>query len=200
MASMSLVRRLLALPAVLAFAVTDRQDLILADLKRWAEIEERPFQMPGLLIDLIVERGEFRTLMYHRLSRGNRLGKLLGRLCFILLPQKTTLYLALDEIGPGLFIQHGFSTGVDAEYIGANVWINQQVTIGYTPNKDGKLAAPRIEDGATIYAGAKVLGGVRIGRNAIVGANAVVLKDVPDNAIAVGVPAVVRERKTSADS
>jgi serine O-acetyltransferase len=104
------------------------------------------------------------------------------------------LYLSAHEIGPGLYIQHGFSTGVDAEYIGANVWINQQVTIGYAVDKDGVAKVPRIEDGATIYAGAKVLGNVRVGRNAVVGANAVVLKDVPDNALAVGVPARIIER------
>lgn len=50
-------------------------------------------------------------------------------------------------------IQHGFATGVDAEYIGAGVWINQQVTIGSAVDREGKVRVPRIEDGATIYAG-----------------------------------------------
>ncbi|HWN72768.1 MAG TPA: hypothetical protein VNN15_03055 [Solirubrobacterales bacterium] len=191
---MSLVRKILALPALLAFQLTNRKELILADVRRWAEVEHRPYRMPGTMLDLIVSRSEFRTLMYHRLKRGNAVGKILGRLTFVLLPQRTLLFLALEEIGPGLFIQHGFSTGVDAEYIGANVWINQQVTIGSALDKEGNICIPRIEDGATIYAGAKVLGNVRVGRNAVVGANAVVLKDVPDNALAVGVPARIIER------
>ncbi|MGN6558525.1 MAG: serine O-acetyltransferase [Solirubrobacterales bacterium] len=191
---MSLVRRVLALPALLAFALTNRKELILADVRRWAEVERWTYRMPGTLLDLIVKRTEFRTLMYHRLRNGNAAGRIIGRLAFVLLPQRVALYLASPEIGPGLYIQHGFATGVDAEYIGANVWINQQVTIGHGVGKDGVARVPRIEDGATIYAGAKVLGNVRVGRNAVVGANAVVLKDVPDNALAVGVPARIIER------
>ncbi|MGN6588659.1 MAG: serine O-acetyltransferase [Solirubrobacterales bacterium] len=191
---MSLVRKVLALPALLAFALTNRKEMILADVRRWDEIEKRLYRMPGTLLDLIVKRTEFRTLMYHRLEYGNAVGRIVGRLAFVLLPRRVALYLATPDIGPGLYIQHGFATGVDAEYIGANAWINQQVTIGYTVDADGVAKAPRIEEGATIYAGAKVLGNVRVGRNAVVGANAVVLKDVPDNALAVGVPARIIER------
>jgi serine O-acetyltransferase len=183
-----------ALLSLLAFQLTNQKELIAADVRRWAEIESREYRMPGTLLDLLVARREFRTLMYYRLSNGNAVGRIVGRLSFVLLPQRVALYLASKEIGPGLYIQHGFATGVDAEYIGANAWINQQVTIGYTVGKDGVAKAPRIEEGATIYAGAKVLGDVRVGRNAVVGANAVVLKDVPDNALAVGVPARIIER------
>jgi acetyltransferase-like isoleucine patch superfamily enzyme len=46
-----------------------------------------------------------------------------------------------------------------------------------------------IMKGASIGANATVLGGVRIGRNAMIGAGAVVTKDVPDNAVVMGVPA-----------
>jgi serine O-acetyltransferase len=45
-----------------------------------------------------------------------------------------------------------------------------------------------------VGAGAKLLGPVWIGDDAQVGANAVVLKDVPAGAIAVGVPARIRQR------
>jgi serine O-acetyltransferase len=45
-----------------------------------------------------------------------------------------------------------------------------------------------------IGAGAKVLGNIRIGNHVSIGANAVVLCDVPDNCIAVGVPAVIKPR------
>ena len=63
--------------------------------------------------------------------------------------------------------------------------IMQQVTLGQTASS----GAPLVAQGAYIGAGAKVLGPVRIGRNARIGANAVVLRDVPDNATAVGIPA-----------
>jgi len=53
---------------------------------------------------------------------------------------------------------------------------------------------PVIEDDVEIGAGACVLGPIRIGRGARIGANAVVLSDVPPGAIAVGVPATLRQR------
>ena len=48
---------------------------------------------------------------------------------------------------------------------------------------------PTVKNGVTIAAGAKVLGNILIGENAKIGANSVVLKDVPDNATVVGIPA-----------
>jgi serine O-acetyltransferase len=194
------LRRLLALPALLAFALTDRRDLIEADVARWAKVENRPAGLRRSMIDIIVERPPFRNLLYHRLWHGNLAGKVVGRLCFVLLRREPTLYLNSDDIGPGLFIQHGIATIVGAIHIGANVWINQEVTIGVIVTDEAEIHRPVIEDGATIYAGAKVLGNVRVGRNATVGANAVVTKDVPDGMVAVGIPAVAREQGRNARS
>ena len=96
-------------------------------------------------------------------------------------------YIDCEDIGPGLFIQHGFSTVIAARKIGKNCWINQQVTIGYANERD----QPTICDNVKIHAGAKVIGNVTIGDNSIVGANAVVVKDVPPNCTVVGVPAYI---------
>jgi len=74
--------------------------------------------------------------------------------------------------------------------IGDNVKISQNVTLG---GRSGHGAVPVIEDEAEIGAGACVLGPVRIGRGARIGANAVVLHDVPPGAVAVGVPATLRQ-------
>ena len=57
--------------------------------------------------------------------------------------------------------------------------------------------APVIGNNVDIGAGAKVLGNIRIGNNVVIGANAVVLIDVPDNSLAVGVPARIIERRVS---
>ncbi|WP_137938326.1 DapH/DapD/GlmU-related protein [Chitinivorax sp. B] len=73
--------------------------------------------------------------------------------------------------------------------IGNNVIVGPNVTIG---GRSGHEQVPVIEDDVLIGAGARILGPVRIGRNAQIGANAVVLVDVPEGAIAVGVPAVVK--------
>lgn len=67
--------------------------------------------------------------------------------------------------------------------IGRDVVIGHQVTLG---GRDVSLAAPIIEDGVYIGAGAKILGGVTVGRGATVGANAVVTRDVPAGATVVG--------------
>ena len=67
--------------------------------------------------------------------------------------------------------------------IGRDVVIGHQVTLG---GRDISPAAPNIEDGAYIGAGAKILGGVTVGCGATIGANAVVTRDVPAGATVVG--------------
>ena len=92
-------------------------------------------------------------------------------------------------IGKGLFIDHGMGVviGETAE-VGDDVMLYHGVTLGGTGKHKGKRH-PTVGNGVTIGAGAKVLGPIKIGDNAKIGANAVVLKEVPEGATAVGVPA-----------
>jgi len=93
-------------------------------------------------------------------------------------------------IGKNFVIDHGTGTVIgESTVIGYNVLIYHQVTLGGTGNESGKKRHPSLCDGVMIAAGAKILGDIRIGTNARVGANAVVLKNVPSNATAVGMPA-----------
>ena len=93
-------------------------------------------------------------------------------------------------IGKNFVIDHGTGTVIgETTVIGNNVLIYHQVTLGGTGNESGKKRHPSLCDGVMIAAGAKILGDIRIGTNARVGANAVVLKKVPSNATAVGMPA-----------
>jgi serine O-acetyltransferase len=97
------------------------------------------------------------------------------------------------EVGRRLCIEHfgGIIISGDTK-IGDDVVIRDGVTIGL--RRRGVRGAPVIGDRVDIGTGAKILGSIRIGNDVAIGANAVVLEDVPDDCIAVGVPAKVRLR------
>jgi serine O-acetyltransferase len=174
----SRLRALLCAPLLLPLAVTRGRALIDADVARWNEILGNRGILPLLCLR------EFRNLYLYRLAHGGRLGWVLGRLLTTVWRPEPTLYLHVGEIGPGLFIQHGFATIVNASRVGANCWINQQVTIGF---KD-RTGNPVIGDDVVVSAGAKVIGPVTVGDGSTIGANAVVVRDVPPGTTAVGVP------------
>src|SRR5262245_37506205 len=93
------------------------------------------------------------------------------------------------ELGPGVFFVHTLGTVVGGNArLGARVKLMGSNTIG-TAKDNG---CPIIEDDVEIGCGARILGPVRIGARAQIAANAVVLSDVPADALAIGVPAVVR--------
>lgn len=98
------------------------------------------------------------------------------------------------KIGPGLYIGHFGEIIIHSDaVIGERFSIGQGCTIG--TRGQGGSDVPVIGDNVYLGVGSKVLGGIRIGDNVAVGANAVVVKDVPDDCIAVGVPAKVLPRK-----
>lgn len=76
---------------------------------------------------------------------------------------------------------------------GDNCRIRNGVVVGL--RRVEEPVAPVIGNNVDIGAGAKLLGPIRIGDNSIIGANAVVIEDVPENSIAIGVPAVVKPRR-----
>ncbi len=97
------------------------------------------------------------------------------------------------EVGLGKnFIIDHFGGIVISGYatFGDNCRIRNGVVVGLK-NIEEKIA-PQIGNNVDIGAGAKLLGNIKIGNNVNIGANAVVLTDIPDNAIAVGVPAVIK--------
>jgi serine O-acetyltransferase len=103
-------------------------------------------------------------------------------------------------IGQGLFIDHGQGVVIgETTEIGANVTLYQGVTLGGTALVKGKRH-PTLENGVVVGAGAKVLGAVVIGERSRVGANAVVVKNVPPDAVVVGVPGEIIKRGPHAPS
>ena len=98
------------------------------------------------------------------------------------------------KIGSRVFIDHGMGVVIgETTIIEDDVLIYQGVTLGGVSLTQGKRH-PTIRQGAVIGAGAKVLGNIIIGENSKIGANSVVVKEVPDNATAIGIPAHVIEK------
>jgi serine O-acetyltransferase len=96
------------------------------------------------------------------------------------------------DIEGGLLLLHPNGIVIHpSTHIGPNCIIFQQVTLG---TREHGPEVPHIGGDVSMGAGAKILGGVRIGDHARIGANAVVLCDVPDGAVAVGIPARIIER------
>jgi len=100
------------------------------------------------------------------------------------------------KIGKKFFIDHGMGVVIgETSEIGDNVTIYHMVTLGgISPsiNSDNQRQVkrhPTLKDNVVIGSGAQVLGPLTVGENAKVGANAVVTKDVPANAVMVGIPA-----------
>lgn len=92
------------------------------------------------------------------------------------------------RIGPGLFIDHGMGTVIgETSEIGEDVTLYHNVTLGGVSWKKEKRH-PTVEDHVVIGAGAQVLGPIRIGAHSRIGANSVVVKDIPTDAVVVGVP------------
>ena len=105
---------------------------------------------------------------------------------------------ATARIGRRLVIEHFGSIVIHgAAVIGDDCVIRQGVTLG-NRRLDQPLDAPRIGSRVNVGAGAKVLGNVVIGDDVDIGANAVVVTDVPSFHIAVGVPAVIKPKKSHA--
>ncbi len=93
------------------------------------------------------------------------------------------------RLGKGVILKHnglGVVIHPDA-VIGENTQIYQNVSIAGRNNR----GVPIIGKNVFIGCGACVLGGVRVGDNVSVGANAVVITDIPDNAVVVGIPGKV---------
>ncbi len=105
------------------------------------------------------------------------------------------------RLGPGSIIGNGTIIASRTE-LGAHVFVNRGVMVGHDcVLEDYCTIAPganiggltRVKTGAYIGIGATVFNKVTIGRNSIIAGGAVVTKDVPDNTMVAGVPAIIKK-------
>ena len=150
-------------------------------------------------LSLILTYPGVKAVFFHRIANFFHLAKfhLVARII-----SQLSRFLTGIEIHPGakigrnLFIDHGMGVVIgETSEIGNNVTIYHMATLGgIAPSinsNEQRLVKrhPTLSDCVVVGSGAQILGPVMIGANAKVGANAVVTKDVPANAVMVGIPA-----------
>lgn len=180
------------LPVYLCIRFSAHREIIEQDFQRWWTIcgeQMDPHSAKGRFRAfnwLLANLPEYRSLLLHRLRKPPKTASSVLHFMITRLLWKPldSLYIETEDIGGGLFIQHGFSTIICAERIGENCWINQQVTIGYNGRE-----CPVLEDNVVVHCGAKIIGGLTMHSGSMAAAGAVVVRDVPENTVVGGVPA-----------
>lgn len=179
------VGQLFFIPHGVLFLLSDNKEVIVRDLyARTIPKHGLVNQCYDLTKELLVSK-YFRTLFYYRTPG------LFSKLLRVFYPKHDSFTIDINtKVGAGLQLAHPYATILNATSIGENVYVNHLVTLG---EKDGKK--PIIGNNVQLHAGCIVIGGVTIGDNAIIGAGTVVVKDVPENAVVVGNPGRIIEKK-----
>lgn len=137
-----------------------------------------------------------KTEYYLNNSKKNILYKIPFYISFILyrrLWDHYKLHVPLNVVAPGLYIPHrAGGVYINASYVGSHFTISSGCVLGA---KGDKKAIPYVGDNVECCIGAKVIGLVKIGNNSIIAPNSVVIKDVPNDSIVSGVPALVIKQK-----
>ncbi len=175
-----------------------------ADLKRYVAVENKHW-----LLLLLTKQGLW-ALAEYRYSRWvftkvqlpviKHILKLFGILWHKLIEITTGIDLpSRAQIGKGVYIAHFGGIFINENVkIGDYCTLSQNITIGIAGRGD-KRGCPTLGDRVYLAPGCQVIGPIAIGDEVAIGANAVVTKDLPDKAVAVGVPAKIISHKGNAD-
>ena len=155
------------------------------------------FTRQGLWVMLVYRFGRWRYTIKRRWIRLPF--SFLYKVLYLFIQIITGIELPCEaKVGKRFTIEHfsGIIVSGDAVF-GDDVIIRNGVTVGlrHTSIRGSPIIGNRVDIGA----GAKLLGPIHIGDDVAIGANAVVIKDVPSNSIAVGVPAKIIPRKVTTD-
>ena len=150
-------------------------------------------------ISILLTYPGVKALFFHRIA--NFFSKAKFDLIARFISQLSRFFTGIEihpkaEIGKNFFIDHGMGVVIgETSEIGDNVTIYHATTLGgISPSikseeqRDVKRH-PTLKNNVVVGSGAQVLGPIIVGENAKIGANAVVTKDVPANAVMVGIPA-----------
>jgi len=143
-------------------------------------------------MEIIICYPGFHAVLLHRVA--HKLWIRNWRLLARFLSQVSRFFTGIEihpgaEIGARFFIDHGMGVVIgETARIGNDVTLYHDVTLGGVSFSPG-IRHPQIGNNVIIGAGAQLLGPIIVGDNARIGSNAVVVKDVPQGATMVGVPA-----------
>lgn len=158
---------------------------------------------PPTIIDRILKNEKWYIWQYIRALRHVEFYINTGKkksICFLFwwcrykhLSFKTHITIYPNTCGEGVYIPHiGDMIWVKSSArIGRNCTLRPGVVIGKKGVENAVDAPVTVGDNVNFGLGVRVLGKLHIGNNVSIGANSVVTKDIPDNAVAVGLPASV---------
>ena len=157
----------------------------------WITHERDPWRQ-GLWVMVVYRFGRWRYGFKHRIVRAPL--SLLYKVLYAFVQILTGIELPCEtKIGRRFKIEHFGDIIISGDAVfGDDIVIRNGVTVGL--KHTGRRGSPIIGNRVDIGAGAKVLGTITIGDDVAIGANSVVIKDVPANSIAVGIPARIIAR------
>ena len=150
-------------------------------------------------LSLILTYPGVKAVFFHRIANFFHLAKF--HLVARIISQLSRFLTGIEihpgaKIGKNLFIDHGMGVVIgETSEIGNNVTIYHMATLGgiapsiNSNNQREVKRHPTLSDCVVVGSGAQILGPVMVGANAKIGSNAVVTKDVPENAVMIGIPA-----------
>ena len=150
-------------------------------------------------LSLILTYPGVKAVFFHRIANFFQLAKF--HLVARIISQLSRFLTGIEihpgaKIGKNLFIDHGMGVVIgETSEIGNNVTIYHMATLGgiapsINSNDQRQVKRhPTLSDCVVVGSGAQILGPVMVGANAKIGSNAVVTKDVPENAVMIGIPA-----------
>ena len=165
--------------------------MIFRDLKRQVENIKKSDPAARNTLSIILLYPSIHAIFFYRIA--HFLNNLHLYFLARLISQITRFFTGIEihpgaTIGRGLFIDHGMGV-----VIGETTIIKDDVKMYHGVTLGGR--GSYLPEGLMIGAGAKVLGNIELGDNVKVGANAIVLHDVPNNHVAVGIPARIKEAR-----